>query len=344
MFIGSTETRYDRTHEAIVGEVFMVTDMAIWQDLLLPELRKVQEALHDSAQSLPDGLTASSSPSLQSLKLKLAANASFMSTVDIERTGITTLTVDGAGNAITATPKLPEDPIPKARMLQSLAAQLFFFLKDIGHVHQHHHGETDTIVDIYLVEQDDDDWQQNTLYALYRKIIAFKRDRHDQNFVNSLGVLAYAETFDKIRQLDPKDEKFFYDGVRESVESGRAKLMSQQEKSEKRRNLRDFYFFSVFGLVVSIASLAQLDSKDMPVDLRLLGVVTLIVAHPVYALIIMGLVYFGIWGLFEKLPTYLSMKRKSLLALLHSFSQTSVGLTAILLGIFIVGFAIGVRF
>ncbi len=57
----------------------------------------------------------------------------------------------------------------------------------------------DTIVDLWEDNPSDPfDWKLQTLYALYRKVIAYKRIRHRQSFAASLGVAAYANTFREI--------------------------------------------------------------------------------------------------------------------------------------------------
>ena len=53
------------------------------------------------------------------------------------------------------------------RSYDTLAAQAYFFLKDLCHVHQHHHPHTDTMVDLYK-ETPDDRWKAETVRALYR--------------------------------------------------------------------------------------------------------------------------------------------------------------------------------
>jgi hypothetical protein len=43
-----------------------------------------------------------------------------------------------------------------------LTAQLFFFLRDIGHRHQHHDPNTDTVVDLWKDNPNDPfDWNQS---------------------------------------------------------------------------------------------------------------------------------------------------------------------------------------
>jgi hypothetical protein len=55
-----------------------------------------------------------------------------------------------------------------------IAAQFYYFVRDITHTHQHHHRDTDTILSVYNTTNDVD-WRKNVLFSLYNHIIARKR-------------------------------------------------------------------------------------------------------------------------------------------------------------------------
>lgn len=93
----------------------------------------------------------------------------FQADFTLLRDGTATLAVDDEMEIAPDAPALPDDPDEKRHMKHILAAQLFYFLKDIGHRHKHHKNRTDTIVDVYEIEENNDlDWRLGTLYSLYR--------------------------------------------------------------------------------------------------------------------------------------------------------------------------------
>jgi hypothetical protein len=78
----------------------------------------------------------------------------------------------------------------------TICAQLFFFVKDISHRHQHHHPKTDTILDVY--RKDHPHWQDEMLRSLYKKVLDFKRSRNEWVYSSALGVLSYIKAFKKV--------------------------------------------------------------------------------------------------------------------------------------------------
>jgi hypothetical protein len=75
-----------------------------------------------------------------------------------------------------------------------IAAQFYYFLRDISHTHQHHHQDTDTILSVYK-SINDIDWRKNVLFSLYNHIIARKRTTSLADCIGALGILAYARAF-----------------------------------------------------------------------------------------------------------------------------------------------------
>jgi hypothetical protein len=126
--------------------------------------------------------------------------------VEISRTGTTSLSYDSALITSATAPNLTE----KRNLPRALSAQIFYFLKDIGHHHQHHDRHTDTITDLHPVydkPESDLKWRADTLYSMYRKVIEYKRQPESLNFNDCLGLLAYSETFRKISMKELKLSK-----------------------------------------------------------------------------------------------------------------------------------------
>jgi len=111
---------------------------------------------------------------------------------------------------------VPDDRVNQ-QVAGILASQVFFFLRDITHIHQHHAPATDTILDVTPVSAGEDGWKRETLYSLYRWVIHRKRDKSLVSLINCTGVLAYAEAFEKTHCKELTNSEV------ERYRSGRAK-------------------------------------------------------------------------------------------------------------------------
>lgn len=134
---------------------------------------------------------------------------------------------------------------------QDVASQIFFFLRDVCHVHQHHAPTSDTIVDVVPVASGETHWKRETLYALYRWVIQQKRSRDPSAYIDAKGVLAYACAFtEKHCGTDEHDQKlpqYLRKATIDSLDAG----LSRKEYEERVRNrLPDTLFNKVLPLIV----------------------------------------------------------------------------------------------
>ena len=154
----------------------------------------------------------------------------------------------------------------------NLMSQLFFFLRDITHHHQHHHPKTDTILDIYKVEPDDDlTWRCTTLNALFKKIIQFKRHVSSTTYAQSKGVMAYASSFKAICATDNVLEDTlrptYNEAALEKSISAREsqeiiKVGEYQYKTDSFRNV----LFTIVSIVISVVALTGITNEKIEVD------------------------------------------------------------------------------
>jgi hypothetical protein len=207
-------------------------------------------------------------------------------------------------------PKLPESAETRRHIRHVLAAQLFFFLRDIGHRHQHHDPNTDTIVDLYeSTDQDDFYWKLRTLYALYRKIIVFKRVRERALYASSLGVLAYARTFRKIATANASEEEaarlpyFFDENVVASINA--ADMDEERRQSHRLASQGIVREMTLAALAILIAAIGVFQVTEYKVPVRpsdsLYFVAEMIITQPILSLVVVGvfiwafLAFLGRW-------------------------------------------------
>lgn len=80
----------------------------------------------------------------------------------------------------------------------SIAEQSFFVLRDLTHQHYHHDKSSDLLTTVTpWSETKDEDWRRETQYGLMRMAIALRRTDTAQSYREALGVVAYADAFQK---------------------------------------------------------------------------------------------------------------------------------------------------
>jgi len=133
------------------------------------------------------------------LALALLTKSIFAARFRLDRDGEATLEIPDLNSLSDDAPSFPNSE--KEHYLHLVSSQLFFFLKDIAHHHQHHDPHTDTLVDLHQFDEGDDYyWRCETLRGLYRKILEFKRLRSESVCRSARGVLVYARSFKSLSE------------------------------------------------------------------------------------------------------------------------------------------------
>jgi hypothetical protein len=208
-------------------------------------------------------------------------HCAFRVSIEISRSGKTTISVDAADLVHADRPSLGSTDEERIRYAHRLASQVFYFLRDIGHHHQHHDPSTDTIVDLLRMEGTDDfSWREQVLFNIYRTIIQYKRNPKNRQFHECLGLLAYASTFQEIckQELGQEAAKrlpyFNDDGLERSLRSLEAVNQLMNDRATRRNAIVQNIILWVVGFVISVIGLLQVtDTKiDEPSEmLRLFG-------------------------------------------------------------------------
>jgi hypothetical protein len=110
---------------------------------------------------------------------------------------------------------------------QDVASQIYFFVRDVCHVHQHHAPTSDTILDVVPHSVGEHHWKRETLYSLYRWVIQQKRSKSPSAYVDAKGVLAYARAFTEKHCHSEEHSKclpqYLRDATIESLDAGLAR-------------------------------------------------------------------------------------------------------------------------
>lgn len=150
---------------------------------------------------------------------------------------------------------------------KAICSQLFYFLKDITHEHQHHNPNTDTLIGIYPTD-DDLAWRVSTLRILYRRIIQFKRTKISKIFYLSLGLLTYVKSFCTISDDEGKKVpvEWNIDALTESIQIAKQKHEAEIDETRNSNGFVITFLLSIAGVVISISGLLSLAKIDLQLD------------------------------------------------------------------------------
>lgn len=151
-----------------------------------------------------------------------------------------------------------------------LSAQFFYFLRDIGHRHQHHDPSSDTLVELYPLSKDNPSlWRRYTLFAIYRRVIDLKRHPNAERFDDIMGLVSYADSFHKIcqQELGSKHELpvYYSENIRQSVEAvDKSFYRKHQQNQTKFSNWINVILFIVIILFSFLGLLSLANNEARP--------------------------------------------------------------------------------
>jgi len=181
------------------GHLFLFHERQLWRKEAEVLVRPAQRDLR-AFESMTGSMSLSSyfGSHFTDLASSLASLSSFNARFQTQRDGETLIDIPALSGFSSNSPAFPDDEPQRGHIIHAVTSQLFYFLRDVGHVHQHHNPSTDTVVNLHLFDGKDDlTWRCETLRALYRKVLEYKRRKDVAVYGASLGVLAYAEAFER---------------------------------------------------------------------------------------------------------------------------------------------------
>jgi uncharacterized membrane protein len=271
LFLARTENKWGLGQEHLAGRAFIFANSESWNKVVRPVVEEYQSLLRDFRYAEHRDLGAYVSGRDSVVVAHCTKFASFYADAQIARTGTTEVILPPILQFAEDAPKLPNDPMKLEHIAHIISAQLFFFLKDLGHRHQHHDPRTDTITDLWRVDNDNDlNWRLNTLYGMYRKVIEYKRNPNVSTFYDCLGIIAYAKTFLNICGEElPEGTKLpaYYDAETiESVTATQNRVEREIEIYEKQQDTIRNTVLAIIGATVSFAALSALSTYKPTVE------------------------------------------------------------------------------
>lgn len=118
---------------------------------------------------------------------------------------------------------------------QDVASQIFFFARDVCHVHQHHAPASDTILDVVPLSAGENHWKRETLYSLFRWVIQQKRSKAPSAYIDAKGVLAYARAFKENHCSEAEQSEGLPQYLREATKDSLDAGLARAEYLEKTK-------------------------------------------------------------------------------------------------------------
>lgn len=261
------------------GTLYIFNGRENWKGEVEKRVREDQEKLNDLRKDTEKQIMLESAfdDHFKELKKYLSGKAGFLAEFNLCRNGDLSLRSSEAYELSPTAPTFPEEI--EARLTHIAYSLLYFFLRDIAHRHQHHDPHTDTIVDVYKVTDDNDDysWRSATLRGLLRSILKFKRHRQDSVLANSLGTLAYAKSFKRISIQELEESKckqyltnreklnpvFYYDELKESINAAQSSVSNQWQRNIRNSELFRNLFFGILGVLFALVGLLSLTKYEL---------------------------------------------------------------------------------
>ncbi len=184
--------------------------------------------------------------------------AVFVIKCEIARTGFVTLSESNRRRDVEFASSVTDRPAPlDDKAARYLCNQAYFFLKDIAHVHRHHHPRSDTITAAYASDREES-WIRETQYSIHRRVVTLRRNASAMNLYDSLGIMAYMASFAKIVEESKASSK---EGAKIALQYNLPELESSIKASlESRRWVRvqtNLVLTAIPALLIALASLLK---------------------------------------------------------------------------------------
>jgi hypothetical protein len=253
--------------DSLEGKIFIFDNKLRWQQInafIKNKVDLLEKSSDDDLNTIFNRIVTESDEHL--LNQSLSA-CDFV----LKRNGITELRIsqDILEKTSPEAPKISVNSKGELENIKNRCAQMFFFLKDLTHIHQHHASSMDTLVTVYpVIDNKDCRWKSETLRVLQRKILEYKRliSRDSNGGVHSirdsaLGTLSYMKSF--IQICDDEDNKkpeplwnieFLESSILAAQESQKNKLQAQIRAVEVSQN----WFLGLLSLIFSFVGIGAL--------------------------------------------------------------------------------------
>lgn len=162
-------------------------------------------------------------------------------------------------------------------LAHGIADQMFFFVRDLTHQHQHHSSDADTIITTQRSHKPGDmEWCLEIMYSLYYHIITIKRKENPAEHVRALGILAYLQSYKKIvtnrakhvgsaLTLPEFDDASSKESIKATKDYIDLKLNEQKKSSDNSKTFLIWLVATIFTVVNFTVGFADKELKPHPI-------------------------------------------------------------------------------
>lgn len=261
VFIASGSNCSTVSGESVSGYAYVFSEKEICRSSILPKLKRFQHAVYkDCRREVFES-------GLEGFESGVSADYLAKFRVVLARDGVVNM------NYCSLPPREVKSKFQKLRYKINdedgrerkslLASQVYFFIKDITHTHQHHGRRVDAMIDVHYSEIKSAEWYSRTLRGLYKRVLQYKRDKDRKVNMSSLGLMAYIDSLVRIARSRLSYSEYrrlpvkFNDNL---VASITASDDAKSARYELRRRLIDSvktWLFGGLGLIVAVAGAAR---------------------------------------------------------------------------------------
>ncbi|MBY2969505.1 hypothetical protein [Rhizobium leguminosarum] len=215
-------------------------------------------------------------PQYIALSRELAARCDLSVNVVLNRDGVVTLShIEWRNNSLRQNTIAFADEI-EFDLEHGLADQMFFYLRDLTHQHQHHGNDADTITTTQRLRAPNDmSWSLEIMYSLYYHIITVKRKENPAEHVRALGILAYLQSYKTIikRRAEKIDPHFVFPNFddtssKESIKATKdyidLRLNEQKKNSDNQKAFLLWVVATTFTVINFTVSFADKNLQPSP--------------------------------------------------------------------------------
>lgn len=287
--------------DELSGKMYLFTK-DLWRGRVEQIVKKAQDDLDDYCFSQHGKLSEFLDNRLKNIQEEVCLNSVFVVDFSLARTGTVSISVPEGIQSIvhSSAPTFPTNKDLRLERFHAVCSQLFFYLKDIAHTHQHHEPSTDTMIDLYAVDGDDFRWRCEVLRFLQRRILQFKRTPSQGTINASFGLLAYAKSFIAICKSDGHEiePKWNYEFIKDSLTAAREKINTEIQDRIRKSDVFRNVVISILGIFLSYVSLIRVANIEIVKDPKevspfLEGSARILVQEPGFAASVFVLVILG---------------------------------------------------
>lgn len=260
---------------ALNGTVFIFED-SVWKEEAREKVSDEQNNLLALDNSSCGVLRESFGRSYNTLNQVLSCESAIYANFCLERNGILKLEVFDHGSGPNRENQVDIrgfNPKSDEASIADLASQIYFYIRDISHNHQHHDAKSDQLTTLYPENSDDKSlWLRRTYYHLMTHVIDRRRTRDHAALESALGMLTYAKILHDlaVSSIDSEktSEKFGKKSYKKEflIKSIEAKISAMRENRKSSHDVRSFglsgiaFFLSLTAVNLSITNIGK--SKD----------------------------------------------------------------------------------